>query len=245
MIGLLYKEYAVNCRTKRYNAFILILFISAAFILARMAVPSSAFENMADYWFAVAYFLLVAFSLAFVSMLVIKTGGGDRESKARGYVLAMPISGKTYIASKYVFVILAVGVMILLQYLLGRVCAANCAAGLLKEFCKTVNSGIMFFAAVYLVFAAIDLPLCLFLGKEKTVLIGVAILITLLMGFMAFLFFGDLKKIIGFNLQNILLWFARHKDEISLAKKLVPLGALVLYVISFGLSGLLIEKTEQ
>mgnify|MGYP003293482705 CR=1 FL=1 len=242
MIGLLYKEYVTAFRSKRVNIAFILLLATAIFIVCRLLVPSDAMASSVDMMFLMCLMLYIVITASYAAVLTIKIGEDDRKNQQRNYMFAMPFSKRTYVASKYIFVGIVIITVILLQFACGKVYVANCNAGFVKEYAKLLNSFLIPLGGICLVIAAIDLPLILFYGKEKAIFVGTIILVAIVMCFMWFLFFGDLDKIGSFSIESLLLWVAKHKDTLSLLKKLIPIGAVVLYGLSYWIANRFVKE---
>ena len=233
MLGLLYKEYLTGFRIKKVNLAVIIVLAAVVFIAARMLTSGTAMGGAADTMFMMLLLLYVCCTCFFAAALAIKIGEDDGKNRLKNYLLALPISKKEYVLSKYLFVGIVIVGMTLLQFACGKAYYSKCSAELMKEYAKLVNSFLIPFGGICLLIAAIELPLIIRFGKEKAVLVGMVILIAIVMGCMWFLFFGDLNKVAKISIEKVLVWAAEHKDTISLVKKLVPLGGVALYGISF------------
>ncbi|MGN0400938.1 MAG: ABC-2 transporter permease [Acetatifactor sp.] len=244
MAGLLYKDF-VSIGGKKLTW--LILCLTIAFIALRMAFPgyveNTVFMTMTEEGERVnvldVFFVLgLGFFLVSVAGLMNGWTGklveGDDKNKIRGYIGALPLDKHAYIASKYIFIGIAAYVFLSVAFIWQLAASAFCGKGIFEELIGLVGGFIPTFIYMVLLLAAIELPLFIILGRDKAMLVKVAIIMLLAFGVIGFLFFGDLTWLEShFNVIIFMKWYDKHIFEVALWNVISPVIVLALYALSY------------
>lgn len=244
MAGLLYKDF-ISVSGKKILTIIICLTI--VFIGLRMALPGTAdtFLFMAEnedgkmislvdtiFLACVCFFLIFAFCI--INGWVGKVVESDDKNKIRGYLRALPLEKNAYLASKYIFIGIAAYVLMSVTLIWEITANAFCRDGMMTEALSMISAMIPSFIYLALISAAIELPMFLIFGKNKAMLIKIAIILTFAFVVIGFLFFGDLEWVEQhFNLFELLRWYQNHLFAISLLNIMFPVITLVLYYLSY------------
>lgn len=240
MRGLLYKDFITTCRIKRINLLWILAMATFLFVTLRIVFPGTAdnqfnmVNSIADIIFVMILAIFIIACMSFINSFTTKIIENDEKNKIMAYMKVMPFSNDTYIASNYIYLGLVCLASCTLEYIWAKICTAYCLKGMMLELSKTLDSFIIVFACFSIFIAAIELPMFLLWGKEKAMLIKVAILMFIAFVLTGFVLFGDLDRIgDGLDLMNILNWVSTHKEMIKLLKMAAFIVTLVLYYFSY------------
>lgn len=250
MGGLLYKDFVSVNRIKKLKLTWILAALTVLYIALRMAFPGTAdmralltvnedgqTVNLVDTFFLTALGLFLVGTAGLMNGWVARLVESDDKGKIRGYISALPLDKNAYIASKYIFMAISAYVFMSVAYIWYISCLAFCREGTIADVTQMVGGFIPVFAGFTLLLAAIELPLFILLGKEKAMLIKIALLMLAAFAVVGFLLFGDLE------------WLLRHFDMAALAKRcekyrvellaavlLAPVFVLALYYGSYRLT---------
>lgn len=255
MGGLLYKDFVSINRIGKIKLTWFLLVLTIAFLVLRIVFPGTkAIEefmgtneqgqavNMIDVFFTMAVAVLMIFSFSFIS--VAKIMGNDEKNKIKGYFSSMPIGNNTYIASKYVFLGIATYVFLSLNYIWGIICLAFCAEGNIRDNCSLLLSFIVPIMCLALFIAAIELPLYIRFGKEKSMRVRVVFWTIIAVFVIGYLMFGNLTYIQNFDIDVLVDFVDKHKTGVLLFQSMEPAIIITLYYISYRVSCYLYNKKE-
>lgn len=239
MAGLLIKDYVSSCRVRKINILWILIFFTIVSAIFRMFFPGALTEEdqltcISDKIFVTIFLIFVVLCLVLSNIISYKVITHDEKAHCMLYLNSMPVRKNSYVGSKYVFMLIVCSVLMILESIWGRACCNYCAPGLMTSACKTLISAITTFASVAIILAAFDIPLYLFWGKEKAILIK-SIFIMLLAVFAALYFLTHRVPSIRerFELTYILNWYIQYHSEVKFVRNTLPFVALVIYGISF------------
>lgn len=247
MGGLLYKDFCL-VRGKRLIAVLLIL--TGVFVLLRLVFPGYAANgtfmavndqgqeiNLIDAFLILAPWSLLLFGITLINQWVSRIVDGDHKNKIRGYISTFPLEKNTYIASKYVFIGIAVYVLMSLNFIWIVAYRAFCAEGMYEDLIMIIESFVLPIFGLGLFMAAIELPLNLLLGTKRAKLIKTGIVMVIGLLALAFLFFGDITWLSGkLDVGKLAEWIKNHSFGVTLLEILSPVITLLLYGLSYRIS---------
>ena len=157
----------------------------------------------------------------------------DERNKTGHYLAALPVSKKTFVASKYVFCGICIYVFFSLYEIWHFVATSFMEEGIVLDFSYMFAGIALPLLGTVMLILTIELPLFLLLGREvaKAVKDGVALCIGLAV--IAYLLFGDLNVFARFDFHLIMTWMETHSFEMFLISLLTPPVTLGLYYISY------------
>ncbi|MCR5282977.1 MAG: ABC-2 transporter permease [Lachnospiraceae bacterium] len=157
----------------------------------------------------------------------------DAKNQTGHYLSALPISKKTFVASKYVFCGILLYVFFSLYEIWHIVACGFMEEGLVLDFSYLFSGIALPFLGTVMVILSIELPLFLVLGRDiaKVIKDGVALCIGL--SAIAYLLFGDLNVFSRFDFGIIKTWMNTHTFEVFLVSLLTPPVTLGLYYLSY------------
>ena len=244
MGGLLYKDF---CLVRGKRLVLLLLVLTGAFLLLRVALPgnvvNSAFMavneqgqeiNLADAFLIVAPFALILFAITVVNQWVGRIVEGDHKNKIRSYTSSFPLEKHAYVASKYLFIGIALYVLLSLSCVWITIYSSFCGKGMFEELITVISSFLLPFFGLALFMAAIELPLYLLMGTKRAKLVKTAVVMVIGLLVVAFLFFGDITWLADrLDIGKLAEWVKKHSFGVTLLEVLSPVITLVLYGLSY------------
>lgn len=250
MAGLLYKDF-VGIRGRR------ILWIFAGctlfFLLLRFLFPGNV-STVASFGMAeneagelvemtvgeLRDSLLIQLPLLFIvsGFMLLSTWTAaicrhDEKNRTRQYTAALPLDKNAYIASKYLFIGIAVYLLFSLDTI--WIMIFNSVAGDTNsaKSLMVLSQFLMPFCGLILVLAAVELPFFITFGVKKGMFFKTAILEGAAFLGMAYLFFGNLKIFKNFDISIFINWCEEHLMIAVLISILSPVAELFLFWLSY------------
>lgn len=248
--GLLYQDF-VGIRGRRI--LLLMLGCTLAFLGLRFLFPGNVdtvmsagmVENKAgelveltvgelyDSFLAMPPMLFIIVSLSLLATWIAAICRHDETNRTRQYTVAFPLVGNAYIASKYLFVGIAVYLLfslnsiwiIIFQSVAGETNSAECL--------RVVSQFLMSFYGFVLVLASIELPFFITLGVKKGMLVKTALIEGAAFLAAAYLFFGNLEIFKNLNIYNFVNWCERHLMAVVLISILSPIVEIIIFWLSY------------
>ncbi len=247
MIGLLYKDFISVDRIHKFRLTWIIGFLTLIYGVLRVVFPGSyeieellvqndsgKLINLLDSFFVMGLAIFLIACVSVVNSWVAKIVEGDEKNKIKDYLYAMPITKKSYVLSKYVFIAVAALFFLVIAYVWGILCREFCREGYMMEMTKIVMKFIPVFIGLGILSAAIELPLFIVLGKSKAMLIKIAIIMGIAFVIIGFVMFGDVTWLSEhLDAVKILIWCQEHKRGIELFCACSPMVSLVLFYLSY------------
>lgn len=247
MGGLLYKDFVSVNGNKKIKFTWILAILTIIYIVLRIAFPGTAdmqgfmFENAegqmvntVDTYFAMILGIFLVACVALINNWVAKIIESDDKNKIKSYISAMPLSKNAYIASKYIFIGISAYVFLSLTYILGITCMAFCREGYMVELTQLIIRFIPIFIFIALLSAAIELPLFILMGKEKAMLVKIAIWMVIAFVAIGFVMFGNLSWLSEhIDAMKILSWCQNHKTELMIFSACSPIITLGIYYASY------------
>ncbi len=247
MGGLLYKDF-VAMKGKR----ICIVLLSAITLLCilRVIFPGSMAEgldlvlendqgtkiNGLDIMFATIYLCIVGTMVCFVDEWCTRLSEADASCvRIKNFVYSLPVSANSYVASKYVFIVISTYVLISLLSLAGIVLAAFAETGYALDIIRMCEMLVLPVTSLLIFMASIELPMYILLGKEKGNLVKIALVLLIAFVLIGLMLFADIswfleRKDFFVRFYN---WYMKHQTEMTLVSLLSPTINLILLYISY------------
>lgn len=254
MAGLLYKDF-LAVRGRRFLVFIAI--ITLIFVILRVLFPGTAYLedfmvvdekgneiNVIDAFLLMYIVFNIIMSADWINKLVSRVVANDEKNKIRNYLFSMPVRKKKYIISKYVGILAVTGFIFMVFLLWFGVYKSFMGEVFKRDLVILLEKFLPSFLTLGLLIASFELPMYLFWGRGKTMIIKISFL--MLCGFfvVGFLLFGDLSVFAGIDVEKILIWAALHSRGIKLFVRLFPVAGLVIFAGSCILTSVSYEKKE-
>ncbi len=177
--------------------------------------------------------LFIIVSLSLLSSWIAAICRHDEINRTKQYTAALPLAENAYIASKYLFIGIAVYFLfslnsiwiIIFQSVAGETNSAECL--------RTVSQFLMSFYGFLLVLASVELPFFLTLGVKKGMLVKTALIEGAAFLGAAYLFFGNLGIFKNFNIYMFVSWCERHFIAVVLISVLSPIAELMIFWLSY------------
>lgn len=230
MAGLLYKDFAA-VKGKVYV--IGILLTMGLMLLCRLALPAE--ETDIVIW--AMSLLVIAFLLCMIiGKLEISIVSADEGKKQKQYFLSLPLSPRQYVASKYVFLLIAFYSLLSVSMMLEAMCLIGCEDQTVQELAPVMQSLLPAFLCAMLLVPAIELPFFIGFGTKAGNRMKTGLLLIVFFLVIVFLLFGDLTILDRISLISILNYFADHTGIVLCADVLAPYISLSLYYLSYRIS---------
>lgn len=243
MAGLLYKDF-VSIKGKKLCFFG--LFIGVLFVALRILFPGyreladfmmtneqGELVNLVDAFFSMVPLFLMICLCGLLNGFVGKIVEDDEKHKIMNYVNSMPIGKNTYVAAKYVFLVIAGYVCYSYYCIISVVCKAFCGSGPFVDIVTMADMFAIGFLLLVFLSASIELPLFLCLGLGKGMFIKISILLVIAFGVMGYLFFGDLSVFERWDVFVLIEFMGKHMEELALLQVFSILGVGGLYYLSY------------
>lgn len=255
MGGLLYKDF-VAVRGKRL--ILILTIVTVLFILLRTLFPGTEInpffmvtnengesENMIDTFFFLGELYILGFGGFLINNVGLMVLECDDKNRIRGYLSALPVCKKTYVASKYIFFGICTYIVFSLYMMWHIISAAFMQEGRIFDVSNLVLRVSSVFLCLILLMEAVELPLFLLMGKEKAMTVRISFWMMLAMIAIGFLLFGNLHVLWNWDVEMWLDWAEKHVFELVLLNCLSPMIALGIYYLSYCLSARLYERKEE
>lgn len=250
MAGLLYKDF-VGIRGRRIA--LIMIGCTLAFMVLRFLFPGNVgavtsfgmAENEAgelveitvgelrDSFLVMMPLLFIVVGLSLIPTWTAAICRHDETNRTRQYTAALPFAKNAYIASKYLFIGIAVYLLFSLDsiwiIIFNSVAGDNNSA----ECLRILSQFLMAFCGMILVLAAIELPFFITFGVKKGMLVKTALIEGFAFLGMAYLFFGNLDVFKNFDITFFMNWCEEHFVMAVLISVLSPIAELFLFWLSY------------
>lgn len=245
MAGLLYKDF-VGIKGK-----IIVMILGLAtifFLVVRIIFPGGtdgrtqyANEFVSDGEVNDIILMLCVLMLIFVGFFMISSWTvaicrNDEKCKARQFVNALPLAKNSYIASKYIFIAIAVYVMFSLEQIWTIIFSGMAGENGIASLATTAGMFLTSISSASMLLAAIELPFYFTFGVKKGSAIKVAILCLLFFAVAYYMMFGDLSIIENWDIYVLVEWTENHMTFMSFLSVISPIVVLAIYWISYRLT---------
>ena len=250
MAGLLYKDF-IGINGKR----IVWILIGATllFLILRFIFPGNVdtvmlggmVENEAgelvemtvgelrDYFLVLIPMLLIACGIALPSTWTTAICRNDEKNKTRQFTGALPLDKNAYIASKYIFIGIAVYVLFSLETVWIMIFNSVAGNNNCSEMMAAISQLLIVFSSLSLLLASIELPFFLTLGVKKGNILKTAIIEGLAFLAIAYLFFGNLKVFESFDTIVFVDWCKEHLVIVALISIISPIVDIIIFWLSY------------
>lgn len=255
MGGLLYKDF-VAIRGKKMIlitgiALVLFTILRAVFPGSREIPGFIAMNddgqvlNMIDVFFWYGEFIILLVGYCQVGVSWHRTSELDERNRVQNYLSALPMHRQTYVAEKYIFTAITAYVWFSVYMIWHIVFSAFAAEGfVLNDYSYLVALMALPLFCFALLQAALNMPLGLLLGREKTKLILTAIVMTICMVILGFVLFGNVEALANWDVEAFMAWIKAHEFDLVLAWIVSPVITLILYYLSYRITAALWVKKE-
>lgn len=250
MAGLLYKDF-VGIGGKRIVCILIgctLLFLILRFVFPGNVSTDTGFgmvENEAgelvamtvgdlrDSFLVMIPLGLIACGIALPSTWTTAICRNDEKNKTRQFTGALPLDKNAYIASKYIFIGIAVYVLFSLET--AWIMIFNSVAGNnnCSELIAAISQLLIVFSGFSLLLASIELPFFLTLGVKKGNVLKTAIIEGLAFLAVAYLFFGNLKVFEKFDIIVFADWCKEHLVVVALISIITPIADIFIFWLSY------------
>ncbi len=255
MGGLLYKDF-LSIKGKTHVAIIsvlTVLLVVLKLIVAFADTPAAwlmensegEVMNFLDYLVSMPAQMLPIMCISFIAMWIPLVIQNDEKSKIHTYLLATPISKRTYIAEKYVFIGICIYAAFSVCVAWGIISMAFLADGAVLDILMLISSFLIELFSLALIGASIEFPVFVAFGKEKGQMIKTGILEILAFLAVAYLFFGNLDILEKLDFNLIMEWAKTHSFALMFMAAISPLITLAIYYISYRISACIYERKER
>ena len=192
--------------------------------------------ELRDYFLITLPMLLVVCGVMLPSTWTAAICRNDEKNKTRQFTGALPLDKNAYIASKYIFIGIAVYVLFSLETT--WIIIFNSVAGdnFSRELLAYISSLLTAFSGLSLLLAAIELPFFLTLGVKKGYMLKTAILEGIALLVTAYLLFGNLRIFDNFNIYVFVNWCEEHLMIVMLISIIAPLVDILIFWLSYRLT---------
>lgn len=250
MAGLLYKDF-VGIRGRRIV--LIMIGCTLAFMVLRFLFPGNVgaaasfgmAENEAgelveitvgelrDSFLVMPPLLFMVAGLSLIPTWTAAICRHDERNRTRQYTAALPLAKNAYIASKYLFIGIAVYLLFSLDSIWIVIFNSVAGENNSSECLKIMSQFLMTFCGMLLVLAAIELPFFITLGVKKGMLVKTALIEGFAFLGMAYLFFGNLDVFKNFDIGIFVNWCEEHFVIAALISVLSPIAELFLFLLSY------------
>ena len=250
MAGLLYKDF-IGINGKRIVS--ILIGATLLFLILRFVFPGNVdtivgfgmVENEAgelvemtagdlrDSFLVMIPMLLIASGIALPSTWTTAICRNDEKNKTRQFTGTLPLDKNAYIASKYIFIGIAVYVLFSLET--AWIMIFNSVAGNnnCSELIAAISQLLIVFNSLSLLLASIELPFFLTLGVKRGSVLKTAIIEGLAFLAIAYLFFGNLKVFENFDIIVFVDWCKEHIVVVALISIISPIVDIFIFWLSY------------
>jgi len=251
MAGLLYKDF-VSVKGKKFClGYLIYLFVFSVLRIVFagyrdidefiVTTESGQTINILDSFFLYASAILLIMGACYINLFVQKI----EKNKVMNYIKSMPFEKTTYVASKYVFILICAYVSYTMYIICSVICKAFAKAGVMQDSQDVINMMALPLIMLALFSAAVELPLFLRLGYEKAMLVKIALGLVLALVAIGYIMFGDLTIFDRIDLQVIVDFIKAHKDAVIIVQAVASVLPLALYYLSYRISCYIMAKEED
>lgn len=243
MCGLLYKDF-IAIRGKRLT-WILAL-STVLYIILRICFPgTNTVGGIMDSVFCLGEFTVLWMGCSWINSAATKIVQFDKKQQIQGYLSSMPIDQKTYVASKFIFIVIAAYVFFSLYIIWHIISLSFMADNYFKDFSYLLASVAIPFVSSVLFVTATELLLYLILGNGTAKIvkeIGIMLIGILIL---AYLLFGDLTIIENWGIEVLIHWAETHAFFLTMLSVFFPLVVLLFCYLFYRIAAKLYHWKED
>lgn len=238
MAGLLYKDY-VAVKGKVYIRSILAIFL--VIVVLRLLLPPSEVDIMVMSLWLTSVIILYMVILGKLEVSLVSVDEGRRNKQ---YYLSLPVGKKQYVASKYIFVLLAFYITLFFGTVAGQMCLVHCQDDTTNNIINQCMGLLPLLACSFLIVPAIELPFFIGFGSKKGSRIKTAIFFIVFFAVIVYMLFGDLSIVDKISLVAIINYCKKHQELVFVLDVVAPYLTFGFYYLSYRISCLLFERKE-
>lgn len=189
--------------------------------------------ELRDYFLVLIPMLLITCGITLPATWTIAICRNDEKNKTRQFTGTLPLDKNAYIASKYIFIGIAVYVLFSLET--AWIMIFNSVAGNnnCSKMMAAISQLLIVFNSLSLLLASIELPFFLTLGVKKGNILKTAIIEGLAFLAIAYLFFGNLKVFENFDIIVFADWCKEHLVIVALISIISPIVDIIIFWLSY------------
>lgn len=238
MVGLLYKDFvAIKGR-------IYLIFLSLGMVLTVLLRMALHFEGIDLIIFTLYFCFTMILFLFLVNKIETAIIATDEGRKRKNYCLGLPISKQTYVASKYIFLLIGFFVVMSMLILLGSFCRIGCEDKVMEGNIIQLIGLVPSLACIMLFISSIELPFFIGFGSKKGAYLKTGLLIACFFLIIVYLMFGNLDIFDQISIINLFNYLEKHPDIALTCQVFIPYCSLGLYYVSYRISCLLFLRRE-
>lgn len=255
MAGLLYKDFVsvkgkkicLGCLTYLFLFTVLRIVFAGTreideFILT---TKNGQTVNILDTFFQYALGVFLIMCVCYINLFVQRIVEDDQKNKVMNYMKSMPFEKNTYVASKYVFILICAYVSFAMYAFCGTICTAFMREGVMQDYQSVYDMIALPLIMLALFSAAVELPLFLRLGYEKAMLVKIAVWLVLALMAIGYMMFGDITIFDRIDPQVILEFMKAHQDAFMILQVVADVLPLALYYVSYCISSRMMAKEVE
>ncbi len=239
MAGLLYKDFA----TVKGKLYVIVgVAILLFYSIVRFAMPN----EFGDIFLVTGLvnITILAFGII-IYQLEISILEADEGRKQKNYFLSLPVTKKQYVASKYVFILIAFYGVLSLGLLLSFICNIDCQSEDMLKLLSGYSGLLPVLACILLVVPAIEMPFFIIWGSKKGKQIKVGLVMGIFFAIVVYLLFGDLTILDKISVMQIIEYLNEHPDTTMILNVVTPYVSFLLYYLSYRISYTTFERRER
>lgn len=239
MTGLLYKDF-VAVKGKIYAGACLL--VTAVIFLSVLLIPS---DEVSDNF--IWYGIMSAIGLGYfviIGKLEISMMEVDEGRRRKNYILSLPVSKNKYVASKYIFLLIAFYTLMSLGIFLSSMLKINRSSEDILLYADIMSAALPVITALVMIIPSVEMPFFVGLGVKRGIQMKTGIVIAIFFFIIAYMLFGDLTIFNRISLEGLLEYFTRHKDVMMIIQVAAPYMLLGVYYLSYRLSCVLFARKE-
>lgn len=239
MAGLLYKDFAAIKGKWWLGGFVAIAAVSAAAFC--LTSDDLFFANLS--WYGIVAVIMLGYMLL-IGRIQVKLLEVDEGRKRQSYLLSLPVSKNSYVASKYLFLFAAFLLVMLTSILLFAVAENSKSVADVSKTAGQIKELSLVIASIAMLFSVVELPFFIGFGTSRGNRLKIAIMILFCFVVIVYLLFGDLHIFDRFSLQKLMIFLLKHKEIFSTVKVALPCITIAAYYLSYKLSCILFARRK-
>ncbi len=239
MTGLLYKDF-VSVKGKIYVA--ACFAAVAVFLLSVLFIPS---DEVSDNF--IWYGMMIAIAMGYfviIGKLEISLMEADEGRRRKNYILSLPVSKNKYVASKYIFLLIAFYTLMSVGIFLSAMLKVNRGSSGILYQADIMSALLPVITCAVMVIPSIEMPFFVGLGVKKGMQMKTGIVIGIFFLIIAYAMFGDLTVFDRISAEKLAEYLTQHKNVLMTVQVAAPYILLGLYYLSYRVSCTLFARKE-